>query len=91
MDVTEKLFPKPTVGRIVHYRAKTRGYVLPAIVTATFASLDSDGVAMGHVPALDSDEHVHLHVLTPGAQVAYQEYNVAPGDEPGQWSWPPRS
>jgi hypothetical protein len=89
--MSEKLNQKPTVGRIVHYRAKTRGYTLPAIVTATAGSLDPDGIAMGHIPALDSEEHVHLHVFTAGAQVGYQEFNVAPGDEPGQWSWPARN
>lgn len=81
---------QPTVGRVVHYRARTRGYTLAAIVTATRASLDPEGVALGHVQALDSDDRVHLEVLTPGAKERYQEFNVAQGDGPGQWNWPPR-
>jgi hypothetical protein len=80
----------PTVGRVVHYHAKTRGYVLPAIVTATRESLDPEGVARGDVPPLDADDCVHLEVMTCGAQGRYQEFNVEPGDGPGQWSWPPR-
>ncbi|MGI8336693.1 hypothetical protein ACRYCC_42685 [Actinomadura scrupuli] len=36
-----------------------------AIVTATVDSLDPRGVAAGRVPALASDEHVHLWVFTP--------------------------
>ena len=81
---------KPTTGRIVRYRAKTRGYMLAAIVTADINTLDPEGVARGDIPSLINDEHVHLHVFTPGGQVGYQEFNVAPGNEPGQWSWPPR-
>jgi hypothetical protein len=81
----------PTVGRVVHYRAKTRGYTLPAIVTATADSLDPKGVELGHVPALSSATHVHLHVMTPGAQVQYQEFDVTQGDGPGTWNWPPRA
>lgn len=83
--------PMPTVGRIVHYRAKTRGYVLPAVVTATFASLDPEGVRRGDVPALtDGGRHVHLHVMTCGAQMQYQEFDVPQGNGPGEWNWPPR-
>jgi len=81
---------QPSVGRVVHYRARTRGYVLAAIVTATKSSLDPEGVARGDVPALEEDTAVHLEVLTPGAQERYQEFNVALGDGPGQWSWPAR-
>lgn len=79
-------------GRIVHYFAKTRGYTLAAVVTATQESLDPEGVAMGHVPPLSSADHVHLHVLTPGAQGDYQEFNVPFSDEnePGTWNWPAR-
>jgi hypothetical protein len=88
---------KPTLGRIVHYRGKV-GLQAPraAIVTATVDSLDPRGVDSGQVPGLDSDQHVHLWVFTPAvlgpnaAAGGFPEFNVAPGAEPGQWSWPPR-
>jgi hypothetical protein len=57
---------KPTIGRIVIYRSRTGSYSVPAIVTATTETLNPQGVAAGHVPALSSDEHVHLTVFTPG-------------------------
>jgi hypothetical protein len=57
---------KPTLGRIVIYRSRTGDYDVPAIVTATQDSLNPKGVELGHVPALSSDAHVHLTVLTPG-------------------------
>lgn len=93
----------PTLGRIVHYRGK-QGLLAPraAIVTATQDSLDPRGVAAGEVPALDSDQHVHLWVFTPGAMGGFAEFNVPrgapPGDKeatagtipPGTWCWPPR-
>lgn len=83
---------KPTLCRIVRYRGKL-GYQAPraAIVTADIETLDPRGVEIGAVPALDSDMHVHLWVFTPGELGGFAEYNVGPGDEPGQWSWPPRS
>lgn len=56
----------PTIGRIVWYRSRTGNYTVPAIVTATKATLWQPGVEQGHVPALDSDLHVHLTVFTPG-------------------------
>jgi hypothetical protein len=86
---------KPSLGRIVHYRGK-QGLHAPraAIVTATVDSLDPRGVESGAVPALDSDEHVHLWVYTPSPAGGFAEFNVAPavesGPEPGQWYWPPR-
>ena len=50
---------KPTTGRIVRYRGKIGLYAMrAAIVTADVTTLDPRGVEGGHVPALDSDEHV---------------------------------
>jgi hypothetical protein len=82
---------KPTLGRIVHYRGK-QGYqaMRAAIVTGTVDSLDPRGVEAGAVPALDSNQHVHLWVFTPGDKGGFPEYNVPPGDGPGEWTWPPR-
>jgi hypothetical protein len=57
---------KPTIGRIVIYRSRTGDYDVPAIVTATTATLNAKGVELGHVPPLSGEEHVHLTVLTPG-------------------------
>jgi hypothetical protein len=56
----------PTIGRIVIYRSRTGQYDVPAIVTATTETLNPKGVEAGHVPALSSEDHVHLTVLTPG-------------------------
>jgi hypothetical protein len=94
---------KPTLGRIVHYRGK-QGLLAPraAIVTADVSSLDPRGVESGEVPALDSDEHVHLWVFTPGEKGGFAEFNVPRGEPsglelatagtipPGTWCWPPR-
>lgn len=94
---------KPTLGRIVHYRGN-QGHLAPraAIVTATTDSLDPRGVESGAVPALDSPEHVHLWVFTPGSSGGWTEYNVPRGEAadgqeptagtipPGTWCWPPR-
>lgn len=81
----------PTTGCIVRYRGK-EGYqaVRAAIVTADVDTLDPRGVEAGSVPALDSPEHVHLWVFTPGMSGGFAEFNIGPGDGPGQWSWPPR-
>lgn len=86
---------KPSLGRIVHYRGNQGLLAMrAAIVTADVASLDPRGVESGEVPALDSDQHVHLWVFTPGAQGGFAEFNV-PLDEPGMcrpgtWQWPTR-
>ncbi|WP_330438830.1 hypothetical protein OHB44_28065 [Micromonospora sp. NBC_00821] len=82
---------KPSTGRIVRYRGKQGLLAMrAAIVTADVETLDPRGVAADEVPALDSDQHVHLWVFTPSEKGGFAEFNVAPGDEPGQWSWPPR-
>ena len=94
---------KPALGSIVHYRGK-RGLLAAraAVVTATVDTLDPRGVASGDVPALSSDEHVHLWVYTPGAQGGFAEFDVPRGEPadgepvtagtipPGTWCWPPR-
>jgi hypothetical protein len=65
--------PKPTIGRIVLFRSRTGGYTVPAIITATTATLAPKGVeafeASGGkkgVPPLSGPECVHLTVFTPG-------------------------
>lgn len=84
--------PKPTTGRILRYVGK-QGFnaIRAAIVMADVHTLDPRGVESGVIPALDSDMHVHLWVFTPGESGGFTEYNIGPGTEPGQWSWPPRS
>jgi hypothetical protein len=87
----------PTLGRIVHYRGKHGlATVRAAIVTATVDTLDPRGIAAGDVPALDSENHVHLWVFTPSAAGGFPEYNVPLGRDaeagedipPGSWTWP---
>lgn len=67
---------RATVGRIVHYRSKTGNYTLPAMITATHETLWPEGVALGEVPALSSEAHVHLQVFTPGIAESYPEHDV---------------
>lgn len=91
--------PRPTVGRIVHYQlsdgdvalidrhgidrmgrtdrnAARAGQVYPAMVVAVFDP--STGSA-------------NLKVfLDGGAGAEYWATSRVEGDEPGQWSWPPR-
>lgn len=76
-----------TLGDTVAYRSRRSPYWLAAIVTATVDTLWDEGVAAGHVPALSSPSHVHLHVLTPGADGSYQEHDVpySAGGEGGTW------
>jgi hypothetical protein len=66
-----------------------------AIVTATVDTLDPRGVDAGHVPGLDSPDHVHLWVYTPSEAGGFAEFNVPghveeiAGDiAPGSWTWP---
>jgi hypothetical protein len=82
---------RPTTGRIVRYRGKY-GYqaTRAAMVTADVDTLDPRGVESGDVPGLDSPQHVHLWVFTPGESGGFTEYNVGPGTEPGTWHWPER-
>lgn len=86
---------QPTLGRIVQYRGKQGLQAMrAAIVTATVDTLDPRGVEAGEVPALDSPNHVHLHVFTPSTAGFFVEFNV-PQDEPGMcrpgmWQWPTR-
>lgn len=93
--MSEQNAPVATLGRIVHYRGKQGAHALrAAIVTATRDTLDPDNVAAGLVPGLDSDAHVHLHVLTPGERGFFAEFNVAQDEpglcRPGMWQWPTR-
>jgi hypothetical protein len=90
---------RPSIGRQVTYRSKTGNYDLTATITATVDTLWEEGVERGDVPALSSPEHVHLHVLTPGAAVQYQEHDVPFSDGAGvpdavhgprTWRWPER-
>jgi hypothetical protein len=86
---------QPTICRMVQYRGKEGLQALrAAVIAATVDTLDPRGVEAGDVPALDSPNHVHLVVFTPGESGHFTEYNV-PLDEPGMcrpgtWQWPTR-
>lgn len=75
----------PHMGGIVHYKSKTRGYELPAIVTATTRTLDPLGVEMKDVLSLDAPDQVHLQVFTCGDQESYPEYKIPHGQHEGTW------
>lgn len=55
----------PQIGDPVIFRPAVLDSDVPAIVTATLATLDPSDVARGYVPSLASDQHVHLVVFTP--------------------------
>ena len=81
----------PTLGRIVLYRGKLgRQLWRPAIVVCTRWDLDPEGVEAGEIPDITGDNNVHLHVFTPSERGFFTEYDVAFGDEPGNWRWPLR-
>ena len=87
---TDDWIRPPTLGDRVHYRGKHGLQVWrAAVVTATHESIHPAGVEQGDVPVLDSDRHVHLNVHTPNPdQPIFVEFNVPPGDGPGEWRWP---
>lgn len=74
--------PKPTVGRIVHYRlkeGKSKGEIRPAIITRLW-----------------TDDCVQLTVFVDGSNDGYDsltiwETSVNRGDEVGYWNWPARA
>jgi hypothetical protein len=83
------------LGEVVQYRGKQGHQALrAAIVAATVDTLDPRGVESGEVPALDSPEHVHLVVFTPGERGWFPEFNVPQAEPgmcpPGTWQWPTR-
>lgn len=71
------------IGRAVTYRSKTGSYDLPAVVTATIATLDPTGVELGHVPPLTAADHVHLTVFTCGKQGTSREGNPVNNEAAG--------
>lgn len=77
------------IGQMVVYRARTRGYRAPAIVTANVETLDRRGVVRGDVPDITGELHVHLNVQTCGLVEHYQEHDVpfSREPEPGTWGW----
>lgn len=86
----------PTLGRTVWYRGN-QGYLAmrAAIVACTVNELVTESVSAGNIESLDSDMHVHLHVITPSVAGFFTEFNVpfgVPGDDglipPGTWCWP---
>lgn len=71
------------IGRVVIYRSKTGKYDLPAIVNATQATLDPEGVQLGHVPELSTPDAVHLTVFTCGKEGTSREGNVVNNEAAG--------
>lgn len=86
----------PTLGLDVHYRGKHGLQAMRAAkVIVNIDSLDQRGVDAGVIPALDSDQHVHLWVFTPSDAGGFVEYNIPRGERgsdgqipPGTWAWP---
>lgn len=80
--------PKPTVGRVVHYRLidEPKDHEIAAATVVKVSPLDSEVVDL-HVM------HSKYKVPDTGPIVqggCFTAYNVKPGDGAGQWSWPPR-
>jgi hypothetical protein len=71
------------IGRVVIYRSKTGKYDLPAIVNCTTATLDPEGVKLGHVPELSTPDAVHLTVFTCGKEGTSREGNVVNNEAAG--------
>jgi hypothetical protein len=95
-EVEEKVLRKPTLGRTVWYRG-SQGYLAMrmAFVACTVEELIEESVMAGSIQPLDSEFHVHLHVITPSVAGFFTEFNVPMGkpDEdgmipPGTWCWP---
>lgn len=82
----------PILAEAVIYRGKTGLQTRrAAIIVATVASLDPQGLVTGQVRGLDTNTHVHLWVFTPGGP-GFSEDNVpmCPDDQPlqpGTWTW----
>lgn len=73
--------PKPSVGRIVHYRAYgTPGGEYPSVCRAAVVTEVDDPEA--------HDSAVGLAVLNPTG--VFFNQHVPHGDGPGQWHWPER-
>lgn len=68
------------IGRIVWYRSRTGDYWCPAVINCCTDTLDPEGVKLGHVPALTTDEYVHLTVFTPGKPGTRRERVELAGD-----------
>ena len=68
--------PRPTIGRIVHYRSQTGDYTLPATITATIDSLEPAGLKRMPELALSGPWHVHLIAFSPGPATTIRELNV---------------
>jgi hypothetical protein len=93
--------PQATIGRIVHYRLSEQDVQL---IDEQHPMTGADGrrnprnpVAVGQIcPAMvvrifDPGPYVNLQVfLDGGAGAEYWATSRVEGDEPGQWSWPPR-
>ncbi|WP_214317029.1 hypothetical protein [Nonomuraea sediminis] len=97
---TPETTPKPTIGRIVHYRLS--GHDVSMIDLHNMQSYGGQGIVrspvkLGEVyPAIvvrtfeGAEKTVNLQVLLDG-NTTYWATSRSEGPDHGQWSWPPRS
>lgn len=85
----------PTLGRIVHYRGKLGVQAMRAAIVVVDQASWGGG---GDLPALATQDQVHLWVFSPNELGGFMEYNVdqgEPGEDglipPGTWCWPARA
>ena len=71
------------LGQIVQFRDH-QGLIKPAMVTATWDSIDP-GKAEAEVPPLRAEDELHLTVFSPSG-ATYPRHNIKYGSGPGQWS-----
>lgn len=76
----------PQLGQRVAYHSKVSGVPLVAIVTCTQASYDPEAGRRGGLQAPTTIMHAHLKVLSPGPGSPYDELDIEPGYDPGQWA-----
>lgn len=74
---------QPTVGRVVIYRTLGRNYPWkPQVVPAIVSRVNADGTVGLALQWVDGEQREPLPEDGVG--------KVKQGNDPGQWSWPPR-
>lgn len=96
-DTAAPASPPPTVGRIVHYRLSEYDVAQISARRAPGTANSGNSVMVGEVCAAvvvrtwgaDPGCAVNLQVLLDGDD-SYWATSRCGGDDPGQWSYPPR-
>lgn len=83
---------KPTIGRIVYYRLNASDivWIEDEMLDRRLHPMEEGQLVAAMIVAVVNEQHCNLRLFFDGEAPSPWVAERSEGEQPGQWSWPPR-